>query len=290
MDYLTGKLNHHRRRIFKQKHVSRQSYSSRAINLPEKFYKEVCCEICQLLDKMYICNQVNTKYGSYDICAVDGSDTNHSKLLKNDGFKTNKNNNTVAALNMCIYNVTRNYPVTIQMVTHNNERRAFLDLVNNRKDFTNTIFVFDMGFDGFEFFEKLENLGLKYVCRIKSNSTLITNLNDSVQTYKDDCQTRVVVYNINKKSYYLATNLFDCVEFTINILKQLYHERWTIEEIFKYMKENFAFGTSELKSASSVRKSIYCQIVIMRLINILSFNGIKKFKHVKKNRIVNLKI
>ena len=44
---------------------------------------------------------------------------------------------------------------------------------------------------------------------------------------------RVIRYMINNKSYYLATNLFDDKEFTIDVLTQIYHYRWTIEEKFK---------------------------------------------------------
>ena len=59
-----------------------------------------------------------------------------------------------------------------------------------------------MGFDGAKFFEKLEQLGLKYICRLKSNSTLITQSDDSVQLY-NELQTRIVKYKIHKKYYYL---------------------------------------------------------------------------------------
>ena len=37
-----------------------------------------------------------------------------------------------------------------------------------------------------------------------------------------------------------------------------------IEESLKYMKRNFNFGTSELESVVAIRKSIYCQIIIMK--------------------------
>jgi len=189
---------------------------------------------------------------------------------------------------MGIYNVTRNYPVDLQMVEHKNERKAFLDIVTGRKDFSNTIFVFDRGFDGHTFLRKLEKMNLKYVCRIKSNSSFVSKNDDAVH-YKKDFKTRVINYKIGNKTYHLATNLYDIHEFSIPILKQIYHERWTIEESFKYMKNNFDFGTSELKSAVAIRKSIYCQMLIMKLVNLIAKTNQSRFKHIKSNRIINKK-
>ena len=245
MDTTTGILNDYNKKFLKKnKHVSRQSFSSRMNNLPETFFKNVCTDVYDLIDKKYKKKSNQT----YEICAVDGSDCNNSKSLAKEGFKTNKNGNTVTTLNIGIYNVTRNYPVDITMVKHKNERKAFIDCVTGRKDFSNTIFVFDKGFDGINFLKKLDKLNLKYVCRIRDNSSLITKSVDSVQNCAG-CKTRIIKYKIGTKNYNLATNLFDTEEFTINRLKQIYHERWTIEECFKYMKRNFDFGTSELESA-----------------------------------------
>jgi hypothetical protein len=53
MDYLAGKLNIHRSRILKLPRATRQSYSDRAMKLPEEFYKEACCEISSIIDDMY---------------------------------------------------------------------------------------------------------------------------------------------------------------------------------------------------------------------------------------------
>ena len=81
------------------------------------------------------------------------------------------------------------------------------------------------------------------------------------------------------------------------ILKQIYHERWTIEEFFKYIKRNFDFGSSELKSAEAIRKSIYCQLIIAKLVNLFAKIGRRKLvlknakthnkSEIKSNRIIN---
>lgn len=300
MDTATADLNHLNSRYFKKAHISRQSISSRAESLPETFYESVCFDISNLIDKAYFASN-KYKY-SYDILAVDGSDTNLRTANAKSGYKLNKSKNSITALNLGIYNVTRNYPVDISLVKHSDERKAFLDIVNGKlkqKDFSNSIFVYDRGFDGYTFFEKLEKLGLKYVCRLRSNSSLIDpNLNDSIKQYGDDNDKtiRIIKYSIKKTNYYLATNLYDRDEFNISKLKQIYHKRWSIEEAFKYIKRNFHFGISELKSDVSIRKSICCQIIIMKLANLMASIGRNKLcrnnkannrNPIKDNRIIN---
>ena len=44
---------------------------------------------------MYDTNNTTNGYSNYDICAVDGCDINVSKSLIKNGFKVNKNGNTV---------------------------------------------------------------------------------------------------------------------------------------------------------------------------------------------------
>jgi len=292
MDSSAAVLNDLNGKFLNKKHISRQSLSDRFNNLPEDFFKDTCFDIFNLIDNMYE-NKPNHSqiYGSYDICGVDGSENNLSKSLTNENFKANKNGNTVTALNIGVYNVTRNYPITLEMVNHKNERKAFLDFVNDRKDFSNSIFVFDRGFDGVQFFNNLEKRNLKYVCRLKCNSTLLSDNENDVDYIRNYYQrkVRIIKYKIEEKNYYLATNLFDSNEFTIDILKQIYHERWTIEEFFKYIKRNFNFGKSELKSAVAIRKSIYCQLIITKIVNLLYKTNMRKRKNLQNNRIINKK-
>jgi len=266
--------------------ISRQSFLSRYNSLPLDFFKSVYEDIGNQFDLM------NNKSNKHQIIAVDGSSSSCSTSLTANGYKTNKNNKSITALNLGIYNVTSNTPISIDMVSHNNERKAFLDYVKNKNNYENHIFVFDRGFDGFKFYKSLESQEIKYVCRIKENSSMISDKNDNILDVKvrnSTIKIRVIRYIINNKSYYLATNLFDDKEFTIDVLTQIYHYRWTIEEKFKLMKNNFKFAKSELKNEEAIKKSIYCQLFVMKMISVLDAMAIKK-KFKKNNngkRVVN---
>jgi Transposase DDE domain len=246
MDSVTADFNNLNSRFLKRPRVSRQSISARAESLPESFFKDVCFDISSLIDKFYYSRN---KY-SYDVLAVDGSDTNLRKANEEAGFDLNNSGQSITALNLGIYNVTRNYPVDISLVKHSDERKAFLEFIRDKQksvDITNSIFVFDRGFDGKEFLKKLENLGLKYVCRIRSNDKLTeSEFDDSIQNLDENITTRIVKYVVKEMPYYLATNLYDQTEFSIVKLEQIYFQRWTIEEAFKYIQERkFQFGISE---------------------------------------------
>ena len=75
----------------------------------------------------YIDNNFYTDKYSYEVLAVDGTDNNLRKSLKENGYKINKNDKAITAFNLGIYNVTRNYPVILEMVKHKNERKAFYE-------------------------------------------------------------------------------------------------------------------------------------------------------------------
>ncbi len=49
------------------------------------------------------------------------------------------------------------------MVSHKNERKTFIDYVKNKNNYDNHIFVFDRGFDGFQFYKSLESNEIKYL-------------------------------------------------------------------------------------------------------------------------------
>jgi len=265
--------------------IARQSFLNRYNSLPLEFYENVSDKIGTLIDNM------NKKNYTHQILAVDGSDTSCSKSLADKNYKLNKNNNSVTALNLGIYNVTKNLPIMLEMVNHADERKAFLDFIKRKNDFDKSIFVFDRGFDGSEFFKKLEELNLRYVCRLRYNMSFIPKDNVDTVVRCNNINIRVVTYKIGENYYHLATNLLDKNEYKISTLMQIYHDRWTIEEKFKLMKSNFHFQKTNFKDDVSIKKSIYCQLIIMRLTSLFTHIATNnKFKNGNNNkRVINCK-
>lgn len=265
-----------------ESHISRQSFLSRYNQLPISFFQNVADELDSFITTNYV------KPSTYQILAVDGCDTSCSKNLVNNNYKLNKNSESVTALNLGIYNVTTNVPVAIEMVNHSDERKAFTNYMSNKTDYEKSIYVFDRGFDGTSYFKKLDTMKIKYVCRLRKNLKIIPdNLVQEKIVYDEGTKIRIIKYVIDNTSYFLATNLFDTDEFTVNKLIQIYHYRWTIEEKFKFMKINFHFGRTHFKNDESIKKSICCQIIIMKLVSVLSSIALKnKFGNKNNSKLV----
>ena len=160
-DAVCGNINELNERYNKKKkHISRQSFSARNDQLTVDFYKKTYDSINKYTDL----NFYKEKY-SYEVFAVDGTDSNLRQILieknkenvsekenaspenvppknkkkaknikkvRSDGFKLNKKSKSITALNIGIYNVTRNYPITIEMVKHKAERRAYIDFMREK--------------------------------------------------------------------------------------------------------------------------------------------------------------
>jgi len=197
---------------------------------------------------------------------------NKSASIKKDCFKTTKNGEIIDGLVIGLYNVTHDYPVMLKLVNHKDERKACLDFLKNTDDFRGHIFLYDRGFVDRKLFKVLYDKDINFVCRVRKNSKLIpTDSNDKIITNEDGLKLRMITYTINDQQYYLTTNLMDREEYTINVLKQMYHNRWGIEEFFKFLKYNTSFGNMNEKNQLSIMKSIYTHLIISRITNILAF-------------------
>jgi len=270
--------------------LHRSSYTRGDDNVGINVYEDLYSEVCSFEKQIYG-KAIQT------VMAVDGTSSHMNIDLKNEGYSANKNGEAVTGMILGIHNVTRNYPIALDLVTHKDERRAFLDYINRKQCIPpNTIWVFDRGFYSLEFIDKLISKNLNFICRLRSNMDIIdANNNDSVKSvYINGAKhrLRIVKYTINDTEYYLATNLFDDKDYPIKVLADLYHDRWSVEELFKLLKSNTDLSKFDEKSSISIKKSIYCQLIIARLEAYLEHCYINdpKFKNKKTSSIDSRKV
>ena len=210
----------------------RTSYSNRYKKLDVKFYKG----ISDIIDDLYKKKNKDTK----QIVAVDGTYINILNNINNFNIKNNKKQQTITPLISGIYNVTYKFPESLDIVTHKNEIKAFTDEYMFKNLSKNCIYVFDRGYQSDAFIKTMQDSKVKYVCRIRKNSKYVTSdstdkiININVNNLNFD--VRVITYFINEIPYYIITNLLDDKEYNINVIKQIYHNRWDVEEYFKYIK------------------------------------------------------
>ena len=111
-----------------------------------------------------------------------------------------------------------------------------------------------------------------------------TDSNDKIITDVNNKKRRIITYTINKTEYFLATNIYDTVNYTVEIFKQLYHDRWKIEEFFKQIKYITDFAHMKEKNQEKLMKQIYGQLIVCRLTDLLKrING----DHKSTNQIIN---
>lgn len=282
-DKATAKLNSLNFRFFKKEHASRQAFKARDNNLTITFYENMFNCINNFIEKNM---PSKAKHGSKEVYAVDGVKNNIRKCLSEDGFVTNKNNESITSLVLGVYNVRSNFPVCLELVNHTNERKAFDDFIKNTNKYVNSIFIFDRGFGDKNLYESLSDKDINYIFRIKENCSYIPKADDEGILIDGSIPVRIVSYKIGETKYHLLTNLFNKIEYPIEILKQLYHDRWSIEEFFKYIKNNFTFSYMNEQTKNSLMKTIYAELIVTRISDFLIALHNRDIKK-KSNMIIN---
>jgi hypothetical protein len=268
----TLKINNYKGRTSSKTMTHRSCFVDRKAQMNMEFFKKVYefinCEIKKLF---------SPDDNSQEIFVVDGTYANLSKDLTETGLKTTKNGEIVNGLFMGVYNITYNYPVSLDLATKienekgRDERAAYMSFIEKSKNtLKDSIFILDRGFMKYEMFEKMDTYEIKYICRLPENLIVIPDNNDdTVITTETGHQFRIVTYRINDSPYYIGTNLFDTTEFPAEKIKKMYHDRWTIEEFFKYIKSNMKFENMPEKNYEDVMKSVYSQLIVTRLVNLM---------------------
>jgi hypothetical protein len=131
------------------------------------------------------------------------------------------------------------------------------------------------------------------VCRLKCNSELINpNFDDvkkSIIVDRTLINVRIITYTIKHMKYYMITNLCDELNYSVDIIKQIYKDRWSIEEYFKYIKTyNQLDNFSETKT-ENIKKMLYASLIVSKLVymitHYLEHSKMKINKHILTNGI-----
>jgi hypothetical protein len=159
------------------------------------------------------------------------------------------------------------------------------------------LFIFDRGYFSHDMVEKILSLDKDFIFRLPKNLLMVKNLEGNnqviilkgkplrliryqipskiritknVQTFKMinhvSEKQRIIKTDkpfkvINKKNdYYLGTSLIDQKKYPIEVLKEMYHQRWSVEECYKTIKGTFHNGTFH----SILPQSIECEMAVQQ--------------------------
>lgn len=229
----------------------------------------------------------NSKY----IFAVDGSKFYLPDSFSNIGFTTRSpNSKKILGMISTIYDVNSKIPINTLLCKHHNERIAITNQLKSIPN--NSTLIFDRGYYSKNLVKVLETNGIKYLFRLKKDAnSSINNFYKNNKNYNktiniEGHKMRLFRYFIDGKQYLCGTN----IKSSINYLKKLYKQRWTVEEGFKIMKSRLSFKYIHSKSLNLLKQEISIRelmFIVSRFIQ-LSIKISKKYK--KKNYFPSFKL
>jgi hypothetical protein len=169
--------------------------------------------------------------------------------------------------------------------------------VNDQKVFEkltlkpNTIYIMDRGYNDYDLYKKMNENGVYFVTRMKSNAKYESveekDINDGVDAglLKDEIieiktqggekvRVRRVAYwdDENRVLYEFVTNL---MEIEVEEIPRLYKERWKIEIMFKMLKQNFQLRYFLGDNENAIRIQIWCSLIAY-VLSMVIFSRVRK--------------
>jgi len=161
-------------------------------------------------------------------------------------------------------------------------------LLEKLKMDSNTIYVFDKGYNDYKAFEKFSNNETGFVTRIKDNAVfdrieekeIESNIHSGVLsdeiiefTISENSSNRklqlrkVTFYDrVLKREFEFLTNLF---EMRADLIAAIYKLRWQIELLFKQLKQNFPLKYFLGDNENAIKIQIYCALIANLLMTVV---------------------
>ena len=202
------------------------------------------------------------------IFAVDGSKFTVPRELTKDGYRTaNDDTHYPHAMVSALYRLSTRIPVDFDLFAHDDERRAALTHLQHGRE--GDVIVYDRGYFSFDMLTAHRERGLHAVFRIPGNANptfdafIASQETDRVfdlapprkAAHLPACPVRLVKYTVAETDYCLATSLHDSQKYTIPMLADLYHGRWSIEELYKTSKT--LIKEFHARSEQGIRQELY---------------------------------
>ena len=161
-------------------------------------------------------------------------------------------------------------------------------LLNKLKLDSNTIYVFDKGYNDYKAFRKFSKSETGFVTRIKDNAVYeIVSQNEikelihsgvledniiEVTVKEDSIESKLKLRKIRfydrelKREFEFLTNLF---EMRADLVAAIYKLRWQIELLFKQLKQNFPLKYFIGDNENAIKIQIYCALIANLLMTVI---------------------
>ena len=228
--------------------------------------------------------------------AVDGSKLNLPRPLVDAGYPLpNDGAHYPQGLLSCLYRLDNRMPVDFLLASDADERAAALTHLDALSP--GDVVAFDRGYFSFVMLHAMTVRGLHPVFRIQRSSAAA--FNSFRDGDRDDARIRItpgkealrklraagfatpvppvvlrmVRYDIADERYVLATTLDDPDRYSVADLSDLYHGRWSIEELYKTSKHVIAVDEFHGRTERGVRQELYAHFNLIAMARLFSNQG-----------------
>ncbi len=230
------------------------------------------------------------------VYAIDGSRVNVPRELIKFGFKVydKERRHYPQGLLSCLYNVLSKTVYDFDFASHINERQSALKHLTILEP--NDVVIFDRGYFSYLMLHEFHKKGVHAIFRLQEGS-----VNKQIEAFIKSSKTDemieyvpsvAVVSDLKKQGYFLEPNPlpFRLIKHTIkgetylygttlssekypkDCFFNLYHERWSIEELYKISKKIVDIEEFHSKTERGVKQEIYAHLLLINLSRFFEFD------------------
>jgi len=265
--------------------IAPSSFCAARKKLDETIFKSVNRKI---IDE-YAPDASRYTWKGHRLFAVDGSKVNLPPKLVDYGYPIpSKNSHYPQGLLSCLYQLKSQLPFDFDLVSHANERKCathHLDVLE--KD---DVVVYDRGYFSYVLLHQHCESGIHAIFRLQENSSLAIGeffsspQTDSVITIYPPQQRlselskqhpdleitprkiRLIKYEIDDSMFCLGTTLIEEPQrYLLQDLKDVYHARWGVEELYKVSKRIFVIEDFHAKTERGVKQEIFAHFALITM-------------------------
>ena len=269
--------------------ISASSFSDARKKLDENIFNVLNQRIIEACDGH---DKTQYRWFNHRLFAVDGSKLNLPRELIDTGYKIPSDNAYYPqGLLSCLYQLKSKIPYDFDLVNHANERQCALAHLQTLD--THDVIVYDRGYFSYALLYYHLQSGVHPIFRLQKNTfkeidafrisqqtdQIITLLPSKdaqrdIRTQYPDIQftaltMRLIKYTLAGNTYCIGTTLMDR-QYTIEALKDVYHARWGIEELYKISKNMIVVDDFHGKSERTVKQELFAHFVLITMSRLCS--------------------
>ena len=231
------------------------------------------------------------------VYATDGSRVNIPRELLKFGFKIYDENRRhyPQGLLSCLYDVLSKTVYDFDFVSHMNERRCALEHLKLLEP--NDVVIFDRGYFSYLLLHEFHQKGVHAIFRLQEGS-VNKRIGAFIKSSKTDemieyVPSGAVISDLKKQGYFLKpkpiplrlikhiikgeTYLYGTTlkgeQYPSSCLSELYHERWSVEELYKISKKIVDIEEFHSKTERGVKQEIYAHLLLINLSRFFEFDA-----------------